>query len=62
MTYNAFRTHDPIYDPLPPRGQVDLNCQDFRTSEEAQRALRDHPGDPYGLDRDKDGRACDILS
>ncbi len=40
--------------------QTDLyDCSDFDTQEEAQAQLL--PGDPYGLDGDNDGMACDTL-
>ena len=35
------------------------DCSDFDTQEEAQAQLL--PGDPYGLDGDNDGMACDNL-
>jgi hypothetical protein len=35
------------------------DCEDFATSAEAQAQLL--PGDPYGLDPDNDGTACDEL-
>src|SRR5215217_2449459 len=35
------------------------DCKDFATSAEAQAQLL--PGDPYGLDADNDGTACDEL-
>ena len=35
------------------------DCKDFATSVEAQAQLL--PGDPYGLDTDNDGTACDEL-
>ncbi len=38
---------------------VDYNCSDFSTQEEAQAHLL--PGDPYGLDADNDGIACESL-
>jgi hypothetical protein len=39
----------------------DCNCSDFSTQAEAQKVLEAFPGDPYGLDRDKDGIACETL-
>src|SRR4051795_3606941 len=39
---------------------VDYDCADFATQEEAQEYLE--PGDPYGLDADNDGIACEDLS
>jgi hypothetical protein len=38
---------------------VDYDCEDFATQEEAQEYLL--PGDPYGLDGDNDGVACEDL-
>jgi hypothetical protein len=38
---------------------VDYDCEDFATQEEAQEYLL--PGDPYGLDGDGDGVACEDL-
>jgi hypothetical protein len=38
---------------------VDYDCSDFATQEEAQEYLL--PGDPYGLDADNDGIACESL-
>jgi hypothetical protein len=35
------------------------DCGDFATQPEAQQQLP--PGDPYGLDADGDGQACDSL-
>ncbi|WP_339180006.1 excalibur calcium-binding domain-containing protein [Oceanobacillus sp. FSL W7-1293] len=38
-----------------------LNCSDFDTQPEAQAHLDADPSDPDGLDRDKDGIACENL-
>ena len=35
------------------------NCNDFPSQQAAQEALRSDPSDPSGLDRDKDGIACE---
>jgi hypothetical protein len=37
----------------------DYDCHDFESQEEAQLYLA--PGDPYGLDEDGNGVACEIL-
>jgi hypothetical protein len=37
----------------------DYDCDDFESQEEAQLYLA--PGDPYGLDEDGNGVACEIL-
>ncbi|WP_103355105.1 excalibur calcium-binding domain-containing protein [Amycolatopsis sp. CA-128772] len=39
----------------------DKNCSDFQYQEEAQAVLEATPGDPNGLDRDKNGIACEAL-
>jgi endonuclease YncB( thermonuclease family) len=40
----------------------DLDCSDFRTQEQAQRAYENAgPGDPHNLDADGDGIACESL-
>lgn len=36
-----------------------FRCSDFRSQAAAQRYLEGRPGDPDGLDRDNDGRACE---
>ncbi|MDX3194565.1 excalibur calcium-binding domain-containing protein [Streptomyces sp. MN03-5084-2B] len=40
----------------------DKNCSDFEYQEDAQAVLDATPGDPNGLDRDKDGIACETLA
>jgi hypothetical protein len=43
----------------------DVDCKDFRTQRQAQRFFKKHDGsrrnDPYGLDADHDGKACESL-
>lgn len=42
----------------------DRDCSDFRTQRQAQRFYRKNGGprqDPHGLDRDRDGIACEEL-
>ena len=39
----------------------DYNCSDFKTQASAQRVFDSIPGDPYKLDFDKDGVACESL-
>ena len=39
----------------------DLNCSDFNSQKEAQDVLDQDRSDPNGLDRDKDGIACEDL-
>jgi hypothetical protein len=43
----------------PAQAAGDYDCADFATQEEAQEHLL--PGDPYGLDADNDGIACEDL-
>jgi len=43
----------------PAIASADYDCADFATQEEAQEYLL--PGDPYGLDADNDGVACEDL-
>lgn len=38
----------------------DLDCKDFDSSAQATACLRQWPGDPHRLDRDKDGKACEL--
>ena len=46
--------------PAPPAAQaVDYDCADFSSQAEAQEYLL--PGDPYNLDGDSDGVACEDL-
>jgi len=42
-------------------GGGDLNCSDFGSQADAQRVYDATPGDPYDLDRDGDGVACEGL-
>ncbi|MDJ0713931.1 MAG: DNA/RNA non-specific endonuclease [Prochloraceae cyanobacterium] len=46
---------------LPECTKTDCNCSDFATQEEAQKVLDKFPKDPYGLDRDGNGVACQSL-
>jgi micrococcal nuclease len=46
---------------LPPCTLTDCNCSDFSSWAEAQRVLKAFPGDPFRLDRDGDGIACESL-
>ena len=40
----------------------DYDCSDFATQREAQSVYENaSPGDPYRLDRDRDGVACETL-
>ena len=46
----------------PALAQRDMDCSDFSSWEEAQAFYEQNgPGDPHGLDRDRDGVACESL-
>ncbi|MGK7902570.1 MAG: excalibur calcium-binding domain-containing protein [Hormoscilla sp.] len=47
--------------PLPDCVNSDCNCSDFASQEAAQTVLDAFPGDPFRLDRDKNGIACESL-
>lgn len=57
------RSPAPIAQPVRPAAPAngDYDCADFATQAQAQQVLNAHPGDPYGLDRDRDGVACEAL-
>jgi hypothetical protein len=55
-------TPTPTTGGLPPCTKSDCDCKDFKTRAEAQRVLDAFPGDPFRLDKDKDGIACELLS
>jgi micrococcal nuclease len=46
---------------LPACTKSDCDCKDFKTQAEAQQVLDAFPGDPYKLDGNKDGKACESL-
>jgi Excalibur calcium-binding domain len=49
-----------VFQPSPPAAQaLDYDCADFSSQAEAQEYLL--PGDPYALDGDDDGVACEAL-
>jgi micrococcal nuclease len=43
------------------RSRLDYDCKDFKTQAEAQKIFNAYPGDPFKLDRDRDGIACESL-
>ncbi|MBD1848096.1 thermonuclease family protein [Cyanobacteria bacterium FACHB-63] len=53
----------PVQQPtsLPACVNSDCDCGDFSSWEEAQRVFQAFPNDPFGLDRDRDGVACESL-
>lgn len=48
-------------DLLPPCVDDDCNCQDFRDQALAQQVLEAYVGDPFVLDKDGNGTACEAL-
>lgn len=46
---------------FPPCIESDCNCSDFTSQPEAQAVLEAFEGDPHGLDRDGNGKACESL-
>jgi micrococcal nuclease len=46
---------------LPACVNRDCNCDDFESYEQAQVVLKAFPGDPFDLDRNHDGEACESL-
>jgi micrococcal nuclease len=48
-------------DPCGPCAASDCNCSDFSTWQQAQRCLESRSGDPFRLDQDDDGTACESL-
>lgn len=51
----------PTQNSFPVCTKSDCDCSDFKTQAEAQRVLNAFPGDPFRLDGDKDGKACESL-
>lgn len=51
----------PFFAAPPSQSPDTLNCENFRTQEEAQAALDREPTDPHRLDEDGDGLACENL-
>lgn len=47
---------------LPACVNNDCNCDDFSTWQEAQDVFNAYQSDRFGLDRDNDGMACEMLS
>jgi micrococcal nuclease len=46
---------------LPSCVNADCDCKDFTSQAQAQQVLNAFPGDPFKLDRDRDGIACESL-
>lgn len=46
---------------VPTAAYIDYDCADFSTQEEAQAEYESNYGDPYRLDGDDDGVACEAL-
>ena len=65
-TTETVRVPVPVYGPgspyyryVPPVTAVALGCHDFADRADAQAVLLRDPSDPYNLDGDNDGQACD---
>mgnify|MGYP003547068414 FL=1 len=43
------------------RPKRDYDCKDLKTQAEAQKMFNAYPGDPFKLDGDRDGIACESL-
>jgi competence protein ComEC len=54
-------TQTPAPSACGPCAATDCDCADFRTHAEAQACLEAYPGDPFNLDGDNDGIACESL-
>jgi endonuclease G len=57
----AFLPQGPDVSALPPCVDDDCNCGDFISQVLAQDVLESFAGDPFSLDRDGNGRACEAL-
>jgi micrococcal nuclease len=44
-----------------PKPSRDYDCNDFKSQKDAQRVFDAYPGDPFKLDQDRDGIACESL-
>lgn len=62
--YHCHRAPSRSAAPVPNRPSGgDKDCKDFATQRQAQAFYEQAgPGDPHGLDRDRDGIACEALS
>jgi micrococcal nuclease len=61
ITNTSIQSNSTNQSNLPVCVNSDCNCSDFKTQEEAQTVLNAFPDDRFGLDRDKDGIACESL-
>lgn len=55
------KTNQPNRANLPACTARDCDCRDFKTQVDAQRVFQSFPGDPFRLDQDLDGVACESL-
>jgi micrococcal nuclease len=55
---NKFPPFAPMAVPKPAK---DYDCNDFKSQKDAQRVFNAYPGDPFKLDQDRDGIACESL-
>lgn len=58
--HNSGETYRKTQTNISPRR--DYDCSDFATQAQAQKVLDNFVGDPYRLDGDKDGVACESLN
>lgn len=58
---NARQGNWPSLTNLPACTKTDCNCSDFKTRADAQKVLDAIPSDPFKLDPDRDGIACEGL-
>lgn len=54
-------TEDDVHAYLPPCTDSYCDCGDFASQALAQQVLESFDGDPYGLDRDRNGQACESV-
>lgn len=59
VNVNASTNAGTILEGYPNCVRWDCDCKDFTSRENAQKVFDAFPGDPYRLDGDRDGKACD---
>lgn len=61
LFFTAFFAIPTVGAELPICTETDCNCSDFSTQAESQIILEAFSGDPFRLDRDRNGKACESL-
>jgi micrococcal nuclease len=61
QTLGAKRSHVVSYPKAIAQPAKSHSCKSFKTQAEAQQIFDRYPGDPFRLDRDRDGKACEKL-